>query len=279
MLQYLRVYYRRQRISDPWREAITPMIRFDFTAKRVLVTGGTRGIGNAIVNGFNEAGARVAVNGRTADSVERTISGFSDNARLFAAPGDISTVTGCESTVRSAIKALGGLDILVNSAGVGVDAPIEESDESMWDITLNVNLKGTFFCCRSALGALRESMGNIVNIASDAGLMGNPASSIYCASKGGVVNMTRAMALELAPQIRVNCVCPGYVDTDMVRRDWIDKSDDPASLEKMLCDYAPMKRMATPGEIASSVLYLASAESGFVTGSALQIDGGSTAGH
>jgi len=255
------------------------MIRFDFSGKRVLVTGGTRGIGNAIVNAFNEAGARVAVNGRTADSVAQAIGEFSDNARLLPAPGDVGTVAGCENTVDTAIEILGGLDILVNSAGIGVDAPIEESDESLWDTTMNVNLKGTFFCCRSALGALRESNGNIINIASDAGLMGNPDSSIYCASKGGVVNMTRAMALELAPEVRVNCVCPGYVDTDMVRRDWIDRSDDPASLEKILCDYAPMKRMATPAEIASSVLYLASDEAEFVTGSALQIDGGSTAGH
>lgn len=255
------------------------MMRFDFTNKRVLVTGGTRGIGNAVVNAFNKAGAQVAINGRTADSVEKTISKISDNELLFAAPGDVGTVVGCENAVNSAIELLGGLDILVNSAGVGVDVPMEESDESLWDTTLNVNLKGTFFCCRAALGALRESKGNIINIASDAGLMGNPNSSIYCASKGGVVNMTRAIALELAPEVRVNCVCPGYVDTDMVRRDWIDKGDDPMSLEKMLCDYAPMKRMATPDEIASSVLYLASVESEFITGSALQIDGGSTAGH
>jgi NAD(P)-dependent dehydrogenase (short-subunit alcohol dehydrogenase family) len=255
------------------------MMRFDFTNKRVLVTGGTRGIGNAVVNAFNKAGAYVAINGRTADAVEKTISKISDNECLFAAPGDVGTVVGCENAVNSAIELLGGLDILVNSAGVGVDVPMEESDESLWDTTLNVNLKGTFFCCRAALGALRESKGNIINIASDAGLMGNPDSSIYCASKGGVVNMTRAMALELAPEVRINCVCPGYVDTDMVRRDWIDKEDDPVSLEKMLCDYAPMKRMATPDEIASSVLYLASVESEFITGSALQIDGGSTAGH
>jgi len=255
------------------------MMRFDFTNKRVLVTGGTRGIGKAVVNAFNRAGAQVAINGRTADSVEKTISTISDNERLFAAPGDVGTVAGCENAVNSAIEVLGGLDILVNSAGVGVDVSLEESDESLWDTTLSVNLKGTFFCCRAALGALRESAGNIINMASDAGLMGNPNSSIYCASKGGVVNMTRALALELAPQVRVNCVCPGYVDTDMVRRDWIDKGDDPASLEKMLCDYAPMKRMATPEEIASSVLYLATAESEFITGSALQIDGGSTAGH
>jgi NAD(P)-dependent dehydrogenase (short-subunit alcohol dehydrogenase family) len=255
------------------------MIRFDFTNKRVLVTGGTRGIGKAVVIAFNKAGAQVAINGRTADSVEQTINTIPDNERLFAAPGDIGTVVGCENAVNSAIEVLGGLDILVNSAGVGVDASMEESDESLWDTTLNVNLKGTFFCCRAALEALRELQGNIINIASDAGLMGNPDSSIYCASKGGVVNMTRALALELAPEVRINCVCPGYVDTDMVRRDWIDNSDNPLGLEKMLCDYAPMKRMASPEEIASSVLYLATAESGFITGSALQIDGGSTAGH
>jgi NAD(P)-dependent dehydrogenase (short-subunit alcohol dehydrogenase family) len=255
------------------------MMRFDFTNKRVLVTGGTRGIGNAVVNAFNKAGAHVAINGRTTDSVDKIISTISDNERLFAAPGDVGTVVGCENAVNSSIEVLGGLDILVNSAGIGVDLSMEESDESLWDTTLNVNLKGTFFCCRASLGALRESEGNIINIASDAGLMGNPNSSIYCASKGGVVNMTRALALELAPEVRVNCVCPGYVDTDMIRRDWIDKGDDPVSLEKMLCDYAPMKRMATPEEIASSVLYLATTESEFITGSALQIDGGSTAGH
>ena len=264
---------------NPWLEAINPMLRFDFTNKRVLVTGGTRGIGNAVVKAFVRAGARVAINGRNDDSVEQAIGKFPGNERLFAAPGDVATVEGCENAVNRAIDLLGGLDILVNSAGVGVDRSMEESDESLWDTTMNVNLKGTFFCCRAALGALRKSAGNIINIASDAGLMGNPNSSVYCASKGGVVNMTRAMALELAPEIRVNCVCPGYVDTDMVRRDWIDLGDDPASLEQMLCDYAPMKRIAKPDEIASSVLYLASVESEFITGSALQIDGGSTAGH
>jgi NAD(P)-dependent dehydrogenase (short-subunit alcohol dehydrogenase family) len=255
------------------------MIRFDFTDRRVLVTGGTRGIGNAVVNAFNESGALVAINGRTVDSVAQSINASPDNQRLFAAPGDVGTVAGCEAAVNRAIELLGGLDILVNSAGVGDDLPIEESDESVWDTTMNVNLKGTFFCCRAAIGALRESRGSIINIASDAGLMGNPNSSVYCASKGGVVNMTRSLALELAPQVRINCVCPGYVDTDMVRRDWIDRADDPVGLEKMLCEYAPMKRMASPQEIAASVLYLASAEAGFVTGAALQNDGGSTAGH
>jgi len=255
------------------------MIQFDFTAKRVLVTGGTRGIGNAAAEAFHKAGATVAINGRTREAVEKVIDRMGDGNRLIAAPGDIGTVSGCEDMVKAAIDALGGLDVLVNSAGVGVDVSIDESDESLWDRTLNVNLKGTFFCCKAAIAALRSAGGCIVNVASDAGLMGNPDSSIYCASKGGVVNMTRALALELAPRVRINCVCPGYVDTDMVRRDWIDQDDDPEALEQKLRDYAPLKRMATPAEIANGILYLATAEAGFVTGSALQIDGGSTAGH
>ena len=147
----------------------------------------------------------------------------------------------------------------------------------MWDDHVDVNLKGTFFCCRAALTELRKSNGNIVNIASDAGLMGVPGITVYCASKGGVVNMTRAMALEVAPDVRVNSVCPGYVDTDMIRRS-INKSKDPAAAEQRMIDYAPLKRIATPPEISQAVLYLASSDARFVTGAALAIDGGASAG-
>ncbi len=251
----------------------------DFTDKRVLVTGGSRGIGFAIAEAFVDAGARVAINGRTEQSVSAAIERLGGGERLVAAPGDIGTVPGCESAVKTANDAFDGLDVLVNSAGIGSGRPIEDSDEAMWDAHVDVNLKGTFFCCRAALPALRESNGNIVNIASDAGLMGVPGITVYCASKGGVVNMTRAMALEVAPDVRVNCVCPGYVDTDMIRRDHIDKKDDPAAAEQRMVDYAPMKRIATPAEIAQAVLYLASSEARFVTGAALPIDGGATAGH
>ena len=251
----------------------------DFTDKRVLVTGGSRGIGFGIAKAFKDAGARIAINGRTKQSVSAAIERLGDGGRLVAAPGDIGTVPGCESVVKTAIDAFGGLDILVNSAGIGSGRPIEDSDEAMWDAHVDVNLKGTFFCCRAALPALRKSNGNIVNIASDAGLMGVPGITVYCASKGGVVNMTRAMALEVAPDVRVNCVCPGYVDTDMIRRDHIDKKDDPAAAEQRMIDYAPLKRIATPAEISQGVLYLASFAARFVTGAALPIDGGATAGH
>ena len=250
----------------------------DFTDKRVLVTGGSRGIGRGTVEAFVEAGARVAVNGRTTESTAAAIAAMDGGERLFAAPGDVATTTGCEAVVGAATEGLGGLDVLVNSAGVDKHGRIEDYDEATWDWILDVNLKGTFFCIRAALPALRASKGNIVNLASDAGLIGQQGLTVYSASKGGVVNMTRAMALELAPDLRVNCVCPGYVDTDMVRRDGIEQADDPAAAEHAVINYAPLKRMATPGEIAAAILFLASDHSRFVTGAAFQIDGGSTAG-
>jgi NAD(P)-dependent dehydrogenase (short-subunit alcohol dehydrogenase family) len=250
----------------------------DFKDKRVLVTGSSRGIGFAVAEAFADAGARVAINGRTEQSVSAAIERLNRQGRLVAAQGDVGTVPGCESAVKTAIDAFGGLDILVNSAGIGAGRSIENSDEAMWDAHIDVNLKGTFFCCRAALKALRKSRGNIVNIASDAGLMGVPGITVYCASKGGVVMMSRAMALEVAPDVRVNCVCPGYIDTDMIRRDHIDKKDDRAAAEQRMIDYAPMKRIGTPPEIGQAVLYLASYEARFVTGAALAIDGGTTAG-
>ena len=249
----------------------------DFANMRILVTGGSRGIGRAAVEVFRANGARVAVNGRTAGSTAAGIAALGDDG-LIAAPGDVGTVAGCEAAVGAAIEALGGLDVLVNSAGVGHGGPIEEIDEAIWDESLDVNLKGSFFCIKAALPALRQSGGNIVNVASDAGLMGDPTLIVYCASKGGVVNMTRAMALAFAPEVRVNCVCPGYVDTDMVRRDGIERAADPAAAEQALIDYAPMRRIAAPGEIGRAIAYLADPENRFVTGAALQIDGGTTAG-
>lgn len=253
-------------------------MQIDFKNKRVLVTGGTRGIGRGAVEAFLESGARVAVNGRTVESTTRAISDLGVGDRIIAAPGNVATTSGCNAIVEAAINGLGGLDVLVNSAGVAKLGPVDNFDEADWDETLDINLKGTFFCIRAALAALRDSKGNIVNLASDAGLIGAPEFAVYCASKGGVVNMTRAMALEFAPEVRVNCVCPGYVDTDMVRRDGIEQAEDPVAREQSLIDEAPLKRIAKPEEIANAILYLASNEARFVTGATFQIDGGTTAG-
>jgi NAD(P)-dependent dehydrogenase (short-subunit alcohol dehydrogenase family) len=252
-------------------------LNLDFAGKRILVTGGTRGIGRATVEAFLAAGARVAVNGRTVQSTEKAIATLGIEA--IGVPGDVSRADACKLVVETAVSELGGLDVLVNCAGIGTGGPIEHVTETMWDQTLDINLKGTFFCIQAALPHLRASHGNIVNLASDAGLIGEVGLAVYCASKGGVVNLTRALALELAPEIRVNCVCPGYVDTDMVRRDVIDASPDPKATEAALAKSSPLKRIAAPEEIATAILYLASPHARFMTGTALQIDGGTTAGH
>lgn len=249
----------------------------DFTDKRVLVTGSSRGIGFDIAKTFLEAGARVAINGSTEQSTGVAMERLNDSKHTIAAPGDIGTVAGCELVVKTASEAFGGLDVLVNNAGVGAGRPIADCDEAMWDAHADVNLKGLFFCCRAAIPELQKSNGNIVNIASDAGLMGVPGITVYCGTKGGVVNMSRAMALEIAPDIRVNCVCPGYVETDMIR-DSINRRADPAAARQKMVDYAPLKRIGSPEEIAHAVLYLASYEARFITGTALAIDGGTTAG-
>jgi len=252
-------------------------LSFDFTAKRVLVTGGTRGIGAATVEAFLDAGARVAVNGRSVQSTEKALTHLPTEA--FGVAGDVASASECWSIVASAVAEMGGLDVLVNCACVARGSSVESITEADWDDVLDINLKGTFFCIQAALPHLRASQGNVVNLASDAGLIGEVGLAVYCASKGGVVNLTRALALELAPDVRVNCVCPGYVDTDMVRRDVINASGDPRAAERTLAASAPLNRIAPPAEIATAILYLASDHARFITGSALQIDGGTTAGH
>lgn len=253
------------------------MDRADMTDKAVLVTGSSRGIGLATARAFLDRGARVAVNGRTAASVNDAMAHLGDGGRLAAVPGDLGTPAGCKAVVAAAVEQLGGLDVLVNSAGVFVEAAIEDCDEDIWEKQISINLKGSFFCTREALPALRRSGGNVVNLASDAGLLGYANSSVYCVSKSGVVGMTRALALELAPRVRVNCVCPGWVDTDMAREQ-IDAAPDPAVARREMETFAPMKRMARPEEVARAIIYLASSDAAFITGVALPIDGGETAG-
>ena len=246
-----------------------------FEGKRVLVTGGSRGIGRATVEAFREAGARVAVNGRTAESTAEGIVAMGDDG-LIAAPGDIGTVAGCEAAVGAALDAFGGLDVLVNSAGVAKARSVETCDEAFWDEVIDINLKGTFFCIRAAAAALRESRGSIVNVASTSGLTGDANLSTYCASKGGVVLLTKALSAEFAPEVRINCVCPGWVDTDMAKV-YINRSDDPAAARAEIDADSPMGRIARPDEIAASILYLASDAAGIVTGVVLPIDGGGMA--
>jgi NAD(P)-dependent dehydrogenase (short-subunit alcohol dehydrogenase family) len=244
--------------------------------KRVLITGATRGIGFATARAFLDQGARVAISGTTATSVTRARDALG-HERTVAAVGDVGSVAGCQRLVAAAVAGLGGLDVLVNNAGVYVEGPFEAVDEAAWDRVIDINVKGLFFTSRAALPHLRASKGTIVNVASESGVWGYALGTVYCASKGAVINLTRALAIELAPDVRVNSVGPGPVMTDMTRAQ-IDGAADPTAHALALNAWAPMKRIATPEEIAQAIVFLASDAAAYATGANLRIDGGSTAG-
>ena len=196
-------------------------MQLDFAGKRVLVTGSTKGIGRGAAEGFHELGARVAINGRSAETVAQAIEEMGGGERLIAAPGDLSSVAGVNKTVSAAIAELGGLDVLVNNAGRGDDRPIDGIDEDYWQMMIDLNLKGAFFTAQACVPALKESRGNIINIASMMGVMGGPEGLIvYCTTKGAMIQMTRMMALDLSRDgVRVNNLCPGWIDTPMIQNE------------------------------------------------------------
>ncbi len=249
----------------------------DMQDKRVLITGSSRGIGLATAEAYLKAGAMVAINGTSIDSVATALEGLAAGESAVAAPGDVSTADGCHAVVNMAADALGGLDILVNNAGVYRIAWIADTAEADWDAVLDVGLKAAFFCTQAAAPALKDSHGSIVNIASAAGLAAYPGVTAYCAAKGGLVHLTKAMAMELAPDVRVNVVCPGPVDTDMGQLN-LDLSLGLEEAKRAFAKTVPLDRIADAHEIAETVLWLTSDAASFITGAALAVDGGRTAG-
>lgn len=247
-----------------------------FEGKRVLVTGGTRGIGRAAVEQFLSEGARVAVNGRSDASVGAAVLEL--GAATVAAPGDTRTAAGCRAVVEAAVAGLGGLDVLVNNAGSGGGGPVEDLEEADWDRIIDTNLKGTFFCTKYALPALRAAGGAIVNISSVRAVVGAHGASIYCASKGGVVSMTRAWAIEFAPEVRVNAVLPGATDTEMLQALALRVGGSVEAGYEALSEGLALARVARPQEMADVICYLASDQASYVTGVALLADGGWAAG-
>lgn len=244
----------------------------------VLITGGAGGIGRATGERFAAAGDTVVLADRSADTLAE-LGSASDT--LVA---DVSVVADCDRMIAETVERHGRLDILVNCAGVWVEGPTAEMTEEQWDRTIDVNLKGTFFACRFAIPHLEETEGCIVNLSSDAGLVGTAETAIYNASKGGVSLLTRSLALELAPRgVRVNAVCPNDVDTPMLEgqaRDY-GGGDPEGYLAALLANY-PQKersRFIRPEEIAALIVYLASAEAAPITGACIPIDFGSTAGY
>jgi NAD(P)-dependent dehydrogenase (short-subunit alcohol dehydrogenase family) len=249
--------------------------------KTVLITGGAGGMGLAFAERYRAAGALLAL----ADSDPRRLAVAS---RAIGAEGltiaaDVAKVDDCARMVDETVARFGRLDLLINAAGIWVEGPAEEMTEAMWDRCLDINLKGTFFACRHAIPALEKTGGSILNIASDAGLMGSKGASIYCASKGGVVLLTKALALELAPRgVRCNAVCPCDVDTPMIdfQASAFGKGDPEGYKRALLAIYpqGARARFASAAEIAEFVFAVTSPSLAPLTGACLAIDFGTTAG-
>jgi len=244
-----------------------------------VITGAGSGIGRAAALLFAQEGARVVaadLNRRAAEETVRMIRNAGGQAR--AVEVDVSSADSVKRMLQETLEAYRRLDVLVNNAGYGFAATVEQTDETEWDRLMAVNLKGVYLGCKYAIPLMRRQGGGvIVNTASVVALVGIENRAAYCASKGGVAALTRAMALDhVRDGIRVNCVAPGTVDTPYFS-EIIAQSPDPAAPRKELEERQPMKRMGRPEEIAYAMLYLASEESSFVTGSVLVVDGGWTA--
>ena len=244
---------------------------------RALVTGGSRGIGRAIAIGLAAEGADVAVgyihHSIAADRVVEEAQAL--GCRAAAVHGDTSTRAGAEAVVDAAETFLGGVDLLVNNAGVLKRTPFLELEEDEWDWVLNTNLKGYFLVGQAAARRMadRGAGGAIVNVSSAGQAVAAPNLAHYCVSKAGVEMLTKQMALELAPhRIRVNAISPGLIETDMNRRDIAD----PAFRERRMARI-PLKEIGAPEDLVSAVVFLASnQEARLVTGASLFIDGGQT---
>lgn len=248
--------------------------------KVAIVTGCGSGIGRAVALLLAREGAAVALVDVGARALAATAGDIqSEGGTALAIEADVSRAEACQRAVRAAFETFKRIDVLVNNAGIIRRARVTELEEADWDRVMGVNVKSVFLMSKYALPIMAANGGGaIINTASGWGLAGGPRAAVYCASKGAVVLLTKAMAIDHGPQgIRVNCICPGDTDTPMLRAEAQQTGE---TEEQFLRDAArrPLGRIGQPQEIAQAVLYLASPASSFVTGAALVVDGGGLAG-
>jgi len=250
-----------------------------FQDKVTVVTGGSLGIGKAAALAFAGEGAKVAivdVNSKEGEVAASEAKRRGGEAILISA--DVSRENEVKAMVDKVMKQWGRLDVLVNNAGIYAQGSATETSAADWERILAVNLTGPFLCTKYAIPAMAKNGGGvIINIASEAGLVGIKGQVAYNVSKGGLIALTRSCAVDFAHLgIRVNSVCPGTTDTPLVH-EAISRAGDPIQARRHLEEIRPLKRLGTPAEIASAILYLASDEAAYATGSILSVDGGYTA--
>jgi len=256
----------------------------EWAGRVALITGGAGGIGRAVAEKFLDAGASVMLADHHQERLEAAAGVLASRGAVAITPTDVSRVADCARMLSVTLDRFGRLDALVNAAGVWVEGASESMTEEEWDRVVDVNLKGTFFTCSHAIPALAQTRGVIVNVASDAGLVGNAGAAVYSASKGGVVLLTKALALELAPRgIRVNAICPADVDTPMLAYQ-ADRygGGNPQGYREALLNKYPQKagaRFLRADEVADAILAIASPRMTGLTGAAIPLDFGMTAGY
>ncbi len=252
-----------------------------FAGKSVLVTGAAKGIGCAVAMRLAREGARVAMLDRDRDALDLAAREVSQAPNHAALPltADVSMSDQVSTAVDEAVAHFGGLDVLVNNAGIHFARALDEYTDEEWQRVFAVNVNGAFYATRAALPALRRSRGVIVNVSSMTALVGQDRGAGYVASKGALVSMTRALALELARDgIRVNCVCPAGVDTPLLRA-WAETLPDPEAVLRGQAEMHLLGRLATADDIASTIAFLASPAASFITGTIVPVEGGATLGY
>lgn len=246
--------------------------------KIALLTGAGSGIGRAAALAFADEGARLALADLNGDSLEQVAREVrAKTAPAIALRGDISNASFAQRTVEEAVNHYGRLDVLVNNAGIDLQARLEETSEEDWDRVMAVNIKAMFLLCKHAVPHfVRAGGGAIVNVSSATALVPLSGRPAYNASKGAVVAFTKSLAADLAPSnIRANCICPGAVDTPLLRKA-LEAAPDPNAARAGVLSRYPLARLAMPEEIASVIVFLACADSAYVTGATLAVDGGRT---